>query len=184
MSKPRPESKLLNLPDDQQAQIVDWLLSGMPYYAVAAMILKEFEIRCSNSVLSRFYKIAVEPALLVRRRRAVETANAIGEEAAQHPGRMDQATVDALKQRAFELSINPQVNPKDVKAIFALVLKARDQELSEQQLALDRDRFQFDAAKACLKKLPELKAIASDTAMDEDAKLLAVREKLFGEIPE
>lgn len=184
MSKPRPESKLLNLPDDQQAQIVDWLLSGLPYYAVAGMIEKEFKLKVSNSVLCRFYKIAVEPALLVRRRRAVETADAIGEAAAQNPGKMDQATVDALKQRAFELSINPQVNPKDVKAIFALVLKARDQELSEQQLALDRDRFQFDAAKACLKKLPELKAIASDTGMDEDAKLKAVREKLFGEIPE
>ncbi|HEX7860811.1 MAG TPA: hypothetical protein VF773_10820, partial [Verrucomicrobiae bacterium] len=64
------------------------------------------------------------------------------------------------------------------------VLKAKDQSLEAQRLTLDRDKFQFDAAAACLKKLPELKAIASNTKLDHDAKLTQIRMHLFGVVPE
>lgn len=158
----------MNLPDEKQAQIVDWLLSGLPYYAVSAMIQKEFAITVGNSVLSRFYKVAVEPALLVRRRRAVETADAIGEDAAKAPGRMDAATVDALKQKAFELAINPQVDPKDVKSIFALVLKARDQELKSDQIALESRRVAIlEAQKQAAEAVND---VAERTKLDPETK--------------
>lgn len=56
---------------------------------------------------------------------------------------------------------------------------ARLQQLSAQ-LDLDRDRFEFDAAKSCLAKLPELKVISSDKGLSESQKVEQIRLKLFG----
>jgi hypothetical protein len=58
---------------------------------------------------------------------------------------------------------------------------ARLEQLGEQ-IALERDKFQFDAAKACLAALPELKAISNDKAISDSEKLQRVRLKLFGAI--
>lgn len=46
--------------------------------------------------------------------------------------------------------------------------------------ALDRERFEFDAAAACLRKLPDLQQVASAPKMDEAEKQEAIRKILFG----
>ena len=184
MKKPRSDAKLLNLAEEQKAQLADWLLSGVPYHRVRELLEKEFKVEVSLSTISAFYDAYCAAELIVRRKRAVSTADEIADEAAATPGRFDAATIDALKQKAFELSINPGADPKEIKSLFMLVLKSRDQDLDERQLKLDREKFEFDAAKAALKKLPELKAIAGNKTLDENAKLTQIRMKLFGEIPE
>ena len=52
------------------------------------------------------------------------------------------------------------------------------------EIERERERFQFDAARAALKCLPQLKAIAADKSMDEPARLNAARKHLFGVTPE
>ena len=52
------------------------------------------------------------------------------------------------------------------------------------KVRLDRDRFEFDASKAALSCLPELRKIANDSSLDEHGKLLAVRRRLFGVTPD
>jgi hypothetical protein len=183
MRKPRSDAKLLNLPEEQQAQLSDWLLSGIPYHTVKQMVFDNFKVATSLGALNSFYNQFCSASLIARRQRAVTTASEIAQEAESKPGRFDSATIDALKQKAFELSINPGSDPRDVKSLFMLVLKARDQQLDQDHLALDRDKFQFDAAKACLEKLPELKTIAADRGLGEQAKLDAIRKQLFGEVP-
>jgi len=184
MTKPRSDAKLLNLPEDQKAQLADWLLSGLPYYRVKKLVADQFQVSTSIAALSGFYEDFCSAALIARRQRAVSTANEIAKEAESTPGQFDAATINSLKQKAFELSINPGADPRDVKSLFMLVLKARDQELSEQQLKLDREKFEFDAASAALKKLPELKAIAGNKSLSEGDKLTQIRLKLFGDVPE
>lgn len=181
----KPTGKLeTELSDGQQAQLADWLLSGMKYHEAVPVVEKEFGLKVGHSAFQAFWEHVCVPVLLRRRSVAVSTAEEIAGEAKARPGQFDQATVDALKQKAFELSISPNANPKNVKALFMLVLKARDQDQKDAELALAREKFQFDAAKACLKQLPALKAIASDSKLDEQSKLRAVREKLFGALPE
>jgi hypothetical protein len=184
MAKPRPDAKLLNLPEEQQAQLAEFLLSGMPYHQAQALVEKEFKVHVGLTAFSGFWQKVCEPQLIARRRKAVMTADMIGDEAEQIPGRFDAATIDALKQKAFELAISPQVNPRDVKAIFALVLKARSQDLDAQQLRLDREKFEFDAAKKALAALDDLRAIRADASLNDDAKLQAIRQRLFGAVPE
>lgn len=131
-----------------QAQLSEWMLSGLPYHTILPMVQKEFGITTSLAALSGFYSSYCSAALIARRQRAVSTADAVAEEAAASPGRWDAATIDALKQQAFELAIQPGVNPREVKSLFSLVLKAKDQDLAERQLEQRIREYEEKAAAA------------------------------------
>ena len=165
MKKPRSHSKLLNLPDEQMAALSDWLMSGLPYPKVRLLIKKEFGVATSDAALSRFYSEVCSAALLARRQRAVTMTEEIADEAATHPGKFDQATIDAIKQKAFEMSIAPQSSSKDLKAIFSLVLKSRDQDLEGRRVALMEQ------------KLKETEKVVGDTklsAAEKEARIKGV----------
>ena len=136
MKKPRSDAKLLNLPEEQKAQLCDWMLSGLPYHKVKALLAEQFKVATTLSALSSFYQDFCSAALLAQRSRAVGVAEDIAAEAAKTPGRFDAATIDALKQKAFELAIQPLADPRDVKSIFSLVLKARDQDLEARRIVV------------------------------------------------
>lgn len=181
MRKPRSDSKLLSqLTEEQQAQLSDWLLSGMPYHAVIPMVKEKFAVDTSLGALSSFWDSYCSVALIARRRRAVTTADEVAEEAQSRPGQWDKATIDALKQQAFELSISPGANPGDVKKLFSLVLKARDQDLSEERIKLEREKFEYDAAKAALKHVKEIRDIAMNRSFNAAEQVQAVRRRMFG----
>lgn len=142
MSKTPSTAKLKLLPEEQQMTLADWLLGGMPYYQARALVSEKFGVEVKSlNTFSEFYRDVCAPLLLARRRRAVETANSVAKEAQSRPGLFDQATIDALKQRAFDLAIKPSVDPEEVKAVYSLVLKARDQELKLQEMELEREKF-------------------------------------------
>jgi hypothetical protein len=133
----KPKSTLeTKLDEAQQAQLADWLLSGVPYHQAAAMVEKEFGLKVSISAFSRFYQSNCSAALLSRRMRAVKLADEVAIEARSHPGQFTAATIDQLSQKAFELASSPGANPQDVKALFSLVLKSRDQDLVERRVKL------------------------------------------------
>ncbi len=132
--------------------LADWLLGGMPYHEAQKQVLDQFklEVRSLKS-FSQFYQAVCGPRLLARRTQARSVADSIAQEAERQPGRFDQATIDALKQKAFELSISPQAHPRDVKALFMLVLKARDQDLTERKVRiLEAKAAQADQAATAL----------------------------------
>lgn len=147
MRKPRSDSKLLSLSEEKQAQLVEWLLAGMPYHEAQKLVEKEFGIRCSLSAFSGFYSVCCQQHLLRRRDQAVSTANEVAAMAEKNPGQFDTATIDAIRQKAFELAISPAASAKDVKALFSLITKTRDQELKAQQIELERRRVEMLEAK-------------------------------------
>jgi len=137
MKKPRSDAVLLNLPEEQQAELAQWLLTGMPYHEALVMVEKRFGVKLrSLDCFRKFWNEVCAPMLMVRRNRALGTAEQRAEAAAITPGQFDAATIDAIKQRAYELAESPEARPGDVKAILGLVLKARDQDLHERQIAL------------------------------------------------
>lgn len=185
MRKTRSDAILLNLPEEQQAKLAEWLLSGVPYHEAKLLVEKEFGVAVKSLDSFRsFWEQVCVPLLLVKRQRSLKTADSRAMAVTQSPGQFDLATLDAIKQRAYELSESPGADPKDVKAILMLVLKARDQDLQERQLAFDREKFQWDAAQACLLRLPELKAISADKGLNETQRVEQIRLKLFGVLPE
>jgi hypothetical protein len=137
MRKTRSDAVLLNLPEEQQARLAEWLLNGMPYHEAKVLTEKEFGISVrSLASFGSFWSQVCQPLLLARRRRAVGAADSRVEEAERNPAQFDRATIDAIKQKAFELAESPQSDPKDVKAILTLVLKARDQDIEERRVAI------------------------------------------------
>jgi len=155
MRKPRSDSKLLNLPEEKQAQLVEWLMSGVPYHKAKKLVEKEFGLTTSLASLSAFWDEVCTSALITRRQQAVTTADEIAAEVKKQPGQFDSATIDAIKQKAFELSISPQSAPGDVKSLFMLLLKARDQELKNKDIEIKFRRLelaeqQLDKVKSAL----------------------------------
>ncbi len=64
-----------------------------------------------------------------------------------------------------------------------LELARQGEERMQQQLVLERDKFQFDATKAALSKLDALKRIKTDSKLTEEEKLEQARLELFGVTP-
>ena len=181
MSKPRSDSILLNLPEEQQAKLADWLLGGTPYHEAKILVEKEFGI-CFKSLkpFSSFWSQVCQPLVLTRRRRLLPMAEARAKEAQENPGQFDQATLDALKQKAYELAESPTSSLKDVKAVLGLLLKARSEERADRELSFEREKFEFDASSACLKQLPQLKGISNNKNLSEPEKVEQIRLRLFG----
>ena len=168
MSKPQSSAKLLNLPEEQQAALALWLLGGTPYHEARLLVKEKFGLDVSSlDVFSRFWKQVCEPALIAQRQRIAGTARVRAEEAQKNPALFNAATLDALQQKAYELSESPTASLKDVKAVLGLLLKARGEDRADEQMKLDREKFalaqrQLDQTKEQLTKLRDVKAPLSD----------------------
>ena len=102
MRKLRADAALLNLPEDQQAKLADWLLSGIPYHEARARVEKEFGVSPTRLVaFTSFWRRVCVPQLLQRRRRA-PTAASSGIPTA--PGRMSPCPAPP---RARQSSVTP-----------------------------------------------------------------------------
>lgn len=104
----------------------------------------------------------------------------------RYPGEPEEA-IDTLGRTVFQMRAVREEKTEDFRRLSQARQKAaedeRKRELRRDTLRLQRERFEFDAARACLKKLPALKAIAADRTLDERGKIEAVRRKLFGPLP-
>ncbi len=168
MRKPRSDAKLLHLPEEQQAQIVEWLLSGVPYHKARELIAKEFGTSTSLAALSAFWDEVCTPALLARRQQAVTTADEIAQEARAKPGNFDAATIDAIRQKAFELSVSPMSSARDVKSLFMLLLKSRDQDLKDRDIEIKLRRLELVERNAAKAK-EQLEAVAQRGGLSAEA---------------
>lgn len=142
MRKPRSDSKLDHLPDDQAMQITQWLTGGMSYEKVVLLLEKApFYIETSTRALSEFYQHYCSEALLQRRQRAARLAMGIRKEMQANPADFDSATIELLSRWSFELASARDLNVKDVKSIMTLLLKRRDQDKKAETLEFEKEKF-------------------------------------------
>jgi hypothetical protein len=81
------------------------------------------------------------------------------------------------------VSAREDVTTETVSLVTRLGGMALDGEKIKQRaqaLALQKAKFQFDAAEECLKRLPDLKIISDDSTLSDSEKIEAVRAQLFG----
>ncbi len=172
--KPRSDSKLKTLPAADRKKIAAWLETDSQKI-VLARIKKNFGISSSPASLTDFYQWFHLTANL---QEAASFADRLKADLKEIPGLdLDAKQLTKAGQVAFELQAMKTQNAK----LFIGLRKVRQK---EDELMFERQRFEFDAAKAALKELPALKLIASDKALSDDDKLSAARKKLFGEVPE
>lgn len=187
MRRKRSDAKLFNLDESQQARLVEMLVDErLPYHKVRELIAQPapdgFGVRVSLDALSRFWDEACGPAILARQARAAGIARSVGAAAAKN-GISDEGLVELIKERVLYLSTSGSTDPEAWAFVTGQFLTLRAQELKRSELELKREKFEFDAAKACLRKLPELKAVAADKGLGAEEKLARVRAALFGELP-
>jgi hypothetical protein len=191
---PNP-SVLDQLSPEQQDQLFSWLEIHSPS-EVAEMVRRPppegFGITTYPTSLRRFSarrKLTNRKEELHLALEAVLTADS--------ESSLDQATASAIRHLAFELSTQPQTDVRVFKAISRWVMKLRDQAhhakmlaveqeraaLARDRLEFDRKKFQFNAARAALNHHLDLGKILADDTLDNEDKILAARDKLFGAPP-
>ena len=170
--KPRGDSVLKTLPAERQSVIAEHGVAHTLEETVAW--LRADGLKTSRSALSEFLSWYSLRQQLARNESTVETL---------------------LKNLQTE---NPDWTPEQIQSagqsfFTALALQQQDpkawfmtQQLAirKDQLSLDKNKFEFDATRAALAKLPELKAISSNKELSEDQKLEQARLALFGSAPQ
>lgn len=126
--------------------------------------------------------------LVYRVQGAGETATDLAREA---------GITDATAAEAFRaLSVNAAMDGDDKgAALYAnaaamfkaatiksgeFALRERAQATKEEQLRLEREKFEYNAAKKAMEFAAEIKTVAADDGLDDDEKIRKVREALFG----
>jgi hypothetical protein len=160
------------------------MMEGVPYAVIQQRLEQEFGITVKSfDTLSRFWNDNAAAALVAKRQRAVALADEVATEAAKQPGRFDAATIDALKQKAFELAVTPGSDPRDVKQLYMLVLKSRDQDIDTAGLALQRKKFQRESCELFLKWFEDKRVsdIAGAKGLGSAEKVEQLGQLIFGE---
>ena len=74
---------------------------------------------------------------------------------------------------------------KELVALGRLMTDGERREIQRERLALARERFEFSAAEAALAELPHVEEMTEEEVRAEDARLLAIKHRLFGKnLPE
>lgn len=180
MRKPNADAILLNLPEQQQAQLCEWLMTpGIGYEEAKALCEEHFGVVFKSlSPLKRFWAVVGSPAALQRRRRIVDQSNGVAEEARKNPGQFYEATLDRLAQKAFEMSLEPAVNPKDLISFTKILVEDKKREDDMKSLQLERDKFQLQTRKYEEERAKTSKVL-TDTALSPAEKEQHIRQ-IFG----
>lgn len=161
MSKPRSDSKLLNLPPEAQERIYTWLTEGVgdasdtSYEAVREQIFLDYNLRVSKTALGLFWHKVVAPRRL---RASAGAAQGLADVAKGHGIEFEAAALAGCQQKAFEICASENPDPKEVITFFGLVLDAQKIALKREDLALQRDKFRAAIAKKIDLGLEELYA--------------------------
>lgn len=175
LKKPRADAKLLNLPEEQQEQLVAWLFSaGMTYQQARALVRREFGVTCSLAALSAFWSQVCAPRLVSRRSQSAAAAEQIAAEARKNGGVFTDATLAMLRQKAFDLLADSHANPEDVRGLLSLALKARDQDQKGEQIAQAERRLKLLETRD-----EKARATLGDTTLTPEQQTAKFRE-IFG----
>ena len=187
MRKPNSNAKALQLSPAQREKLSAWIVDeNMSYEDAAKRATEEFKTPISVKSVRTFYQIASQQAMLDRIVSSRKKANEVVAKFKENPADIYNALLETAGQIAFDKATEGK-GELDAETIFnftKLVMNGRKQAMDAETLALAKDRFQFDAASACLKHLPTLRAIASKQGVDNKEKINQIRLALFGAAPE
>lgn len=163
MKKLRADSTFARLKPEQLEAVEELLLGGASYAEVQAH-LATLGQTCSQTAISEYYHNHVLPRHWARKARVAEQLGGIASDG------LDEATLAAVRQTTFELAVTPGVDPKHLKMLYDLVLKAQAQRMDERKLKLLEQRAAAaDEAKAALERkvaagglTPEALALAEE----------------------
>jgi len=147
MRKPRTDSTLDWLPDDQREQLMDWILGRVSYRQIVERMRDLYQVETSIRSISEYWRKYGAEHWKVRRQGALQMARDVVAEAQSHPGEFSEAAVAALEEKVFALAMDPEGSVAELKGIVTLLIKRQDQEMRRRDLELSRERLAFDREK-------------------------------------
>jgi hypothetical protein len=173
--RPRSDTAVRRLTPEQRAKIDGWLFDEQLSYAeVVLRCVKELGVVLSKVNVGRYCR---QEQAGGRRRNASERSRP-----EQDGGSGYLAILEGMNraaQRALE-QIEIGNDPRMV-AEYARVLTAARAEANQCLRATTfRQKFEFDAATACLVHQVKVQSIVEDEALDDSQRIMKIREELFG----
>jgi len=195
--KPRSDSYEASLTEEQREEL--HALLSQPDLSLAQVRLlapawgsgPRDGAKPSITNLSQIFSRLRREAMLLNVEAKAKLMEAVRAQAKSHASEMESGQTleemidiacDLVGQEVLQKTMADE-DPKNRTAALRALLKRADQKLNREVLSLDRDKFEFDAAKACLTHLPFLKQISAHKGLSEEEKIQAVRKKLWGVPP-
>jgi hypothetical protein len=176
-------SVIAALPAEARETLDVWLFDqNLSYAEIARRGLKNWNVTFCRTTLRRYYHRGVQSRALERISRSARCANAVMKQFEDHPADTYQLVLKMAGQIAFEKAIESEngVDTRTLGELIKILITARKEDLGIKKLQLERDKWEFDAARACRQHMSEIQAITKDNYLDEDAQVLAIRRRLFG----
>jgi hypothetical protein len=180
-------SALANLTPAQQEQLYEWL-ELYPAKQVLEMVAGEppkgFGIVTHLTTLRRFHARA---RALFHKHLKQDAASYALEEQSAPASSGDTLTMNALRHAALELSTVHQTSPTHFNAVSRWLLRLKEAEqrqeelaLTKQRLALEKEKFEFNAARLAAGHFNQIKDVMADHKTDDEDKIWKIREGMFG----
>ena len=159
-----------------------WLfVENVSYKEAIERAQKEWGVTGSTVSLGRFYQRLEKERVVGEMEAAVETATEV--DAAQ--GKLAGLKSSAMKVMGMRL-LQKAVSEGEVKELAMLsraLSQCEEREIQRRRLELARQKFEFNAVKAALKRMSLLEKISQEDQEREDARIDAVRLEIFGTPP-
>lgn len=170
--KPRSDSKLDALSEEQQAQLAEWLaVENLSYAAAKEKVREEFGVSTSVAALQSFYSRFAAPWKYARSK---EAADSFAELMA---GNYDEATIKAAKQLAFDSLSSPTPDLKAAKTLLKIVGDSAKLKISQDKLTLDGRKVALLEKKAAQADAAE--GVTRDETLTPEARERKLKE-IFG----
>lgn len=138
--KPRSDAKLLNLPEDQAAQLRDLLFDGTSYGEAIEFVQDNFAVTTSSAAMCHFWKNQCVPRLAERRQGSIRTAAELAASGRDSAAPFDEAAQGVIQQRIFELCLTPAPDAAELKTLSDILHRNRSLALAESRLDIARAR--------------------------------------------
>ena len=155
------------LTPEQRAKMDAWLFDEqVPYEEIVRRSESEFGHKFSISGIGRYCR---------QEKWASVTRKASG-------GSGYQALLQTLNEAALRAAQDFDIgnDPRTVAEITKVLVAARQEANHALRAATTREKFEFDAATACVIHQAKVQTIVADEALDDGQRILKIRHELFG----
>jgi hypothetical protein len=199
LRKPVPQPQLDRMPEKQRETLLKWLTEDALTYDEARKKLRtEFGVRVSPTTITVFWQRYCVPRLL---RRSHEAAMGLAGDIKDLGAHWTDSSRALVRQKFFDVLTAPLPDPVQLRTFATMVATVergeRERERLELQrrrntsqerlryrtLALSKWKFEMKAAELAIQYARDIKTISTDRALDAQAKLEAVRQRMFGNAP-
>ncbi len=180
----RDDSTWNQLTLEQRETLESWLFDeNLGYVKTLERIQKEFGLEATVASLGRFYRRRARERQLEELVMAQATADALNDLPVSVPS-LREAAVKLVGKAVLKLAGEKPEELEQLASFTKLLLDSEDNDIRRSRLKLAQKCFDYEAAAAANKELPQMRAylevIGNDTSLSHDEKIKRVHAILFG----